>query len=179
MTLVNRALRTPLALLLATTATLAGMASAHAGTRLDLAASRYTETADGALLLNAEPVRLSHQPALVASDCIAVEAASGRASGGRTMLVNRCAHAVEVSYCLVADEVRSLRCEDIGRRGFASVAIAAHGRVPVATATPIGADLQWVACQAGDHRYSTLIDNGTRGECLVAEGPTALAGRGD
>jgi len=178
MTRFLHSLRTPAAVLLVATATLAALPAARADGRLDLAASRYTETADGALLLGDAPVRLAHQPGLVASHCIRVETPGGRQAGGRSSLVNGCDHAVDVSYCIDADEARTLRCDAVGRRGFASVAIAARGRLPVAAPTPAGAELQWVACRAGDDHYSTLTDDGRRGECLVAEGPTAIARSG-
>lgn len=180
MTLHTRTRHLPLAALLVTAAAALACSPASLAapldSRLDLAASRYTETPDGALLLSAESVRLAHQPALVASHCVRVDTASGRAAGSRTSLVNTCDQALEVSYCIASDEAGALRCSAIGRRGFASVTIAAHGRSEITAPAPIGADVQWVACKAGVDHYSTLTDDGTRGECLVAAGPTAIAG---
>ena len=179
MTLHTRTRHLPLAaLLVSATAALACSPAVHAAPldgRLDLAASRYTETPDGALLLSTDSVRLAHQPALVASHCLQVETASGRAAASRTSLVNTCDHALEVSYCIESDEAGALRCSAIGRRGFASVAIAARGRSEITVPAPVGAEVQWVACKSGPDHYSTLTDDGTRGECLVADGPTAIA----
>lgn len=174
---MNRTLRTlrlPLALIFAGAA---GIAAADTASRLDLAASSYTETPDGALLLNAEAVRLAHDPALVASDCVKVDTGLGLRNSTRTTLANTCATAITVSYCVASEDGGSQRCDDIGRRGFESVTIAAGGRAAVAASTPVGADLHWVACKAGDASYSTLTDNGSRGECLAATGPTAIAER--
>lgn len=177
---MNRTLRTlrlPLALILGSAAGLASAAAADSATRLDLAASAYTETADGALLLNAEPVRLVHRPELVASNCVKVETGFGGYSSARTSLANTCGTAITVSYCIASDEPGAQRCDDIGRREFQSATLAAGGRLALAASTPVGTDVRWVACEAGDDRYSTLTDNGSRGECLVADGPTAVAER--
>jgi len=159
----------------AAAATLALAPAAHADEGLRLAAGSYTETADGALLLNAEPVRLSHAPALVASSCITVESNHRLRSSSRTQLVNSCTHAVKLSYCIAADDRSAHACSDVGRRGFDSTTIAAGQRLTLANNVPVDADVRWVACQAADNHYSTLIDDGARGECLVGEGPTALA----
>ncbi|MBA4286191.1 MAG: hypothetical protein C0434_11740 [Xanthomonadaceae bacterium] len=169
-------LRPSLSLLLAASIA-AALPAAHADAALNLATSSYTETADGALLLNAEPVRLSHVPTLVASDCIKVESGGLARQRDRTQLVNTCAHAVKLSYCIASDGNGNgaMRCDRIGRRGFEAATIAAGKRLTVATTVPVDADIRWVACRAGEHHYSTLIDDGTRGECLVAEGPTAIA----
>lgn len=167
-------LRPSLTLLLAAAA-LAALPAAHADAPLNLAASTYTETPDGALLLNAEPVRLSHAPALVASQCVRIETGGVTRARDRRQFVNDCGHAVTVSYCIAADGAGARRCDDIGHRGFDSVAIPAGGRIAIAAALPIDAEINWVGCRAADNHYSTLIDNGLRGECLVAEGPTAIA----
>ena len=159
-------------LLLAASAT---VTAAHADAPLNLATSAYTETADGALLLNAEPVRLSHAPSIVASNCIRVESGSVTRQRDRTHLVNGCAHAVKLSYCIAADSTGAMRCDRIGRRGFESVAIAAGDRITIAATVPVDADINWVACRSANNHYSTLIEDGSRGECLVAEGPTAIA----
>ena len=169
---------TPLRLLLlAAVTTIAAMPAAQADGPLNLAASSYTETADGALLLNAEPVRLSHAPSIVASDCVRVESGHVTRQRDRTQLVNGCAHAVTVSYCIDADSSGAMRCDRIGRRGFESVAIVAGGRLTVPATVPVDADILWVACRAAEHHYSTLINDGRRGECLIAEGPTAIAAK--
>lgn len=167
-------LRPSLSLLLAASIA-AALPAAHADAALNLAASSYTETADGALLLNAEPVRLSHAPALVANDCIKVESSGAIRQRDRTQLVNACAHAVKLSYCIDSDGKGVRHCEHIGRRDFEAVTLAAGKRLTVATTVPVDADIRWVACRAGDQHYSTLIDDGTRGECLIAEGTTAIA----
>lgn len=167
-------LRPSLSLLLAASIA-AAVPAADADAVLNLASSAYTETDDGALLLSVEPVRLSHAPALVASDCIKVESSGLARQRERTQLLNTCAHAVRLSYCIASDGNPAMRCDRIGRRGFEAVTIAAGKRLTVATTVPIDADIRWVACRAGDQHYSTLIDDGTRGECLVAEGPTAIA----
>lgn len=82
---------------------------------------------------------------------------------------------MRLSYCIAADGQGAMRCDRIGRRGFDSVALAAGQRLTIAAAVPVDADIHWVACRAGHDHYSTLIDGGQRGECLIAEGPTAIA----
>lgn len=149
--------------------------AAESKVRLDLASSSYTETADGALVLNAEPVRLAHAPTIVASNCIRLESGKLTRQRDRARFVNDCAEPVTLSYCIAADDVGAMRCDQIGRRGFESIEIAARGRATIAASLPVDADVRWVACQSADNHHSTLIDNGTRGECLVSAGPTAVA----
>lgn len=164
----------PLALLITATACLAAIPAAQADATL-LAASNYTETADGSLLLKSEPVRLSHDDSAVASNCISVRGNGGMRQRDMAMLVNHCAYAVKVSYCIDAEQSTAKRCDAIGRRGFESVEIAAGSRLALNGFAPVDADISWVACKASDSTYSTLINKGTRGECLVEQGPTTIA----
>lgn len=174
MTLTSPLLKS-FAVLVATTAGLASLPAAEAADTLRLAAGGYTESADGTLLLNAEPIRLSHAPERVASACVSVDSRVGLRGQHRTMLVNTCGHPITLSYCIVADGHGAARCSDVGDRGFAAIELAAGASAAVAASAPIGAELNWVACKSGSDGLSTLIANGTRGECLVSDGPTAIA----
>ncbi len=170
--------RTSLTLLLSAVACFAAVPVAQADATL-LARSNYTETADGSLLLKTAPVRLSHEAAAVASDCISVTSGASLHQRDTAMLVNRCNYAVKLSYCIDAEDGGARRCEAIGRRGFESVQIAAGSRLALNHGAPVDAEINWVACKAGDSTYSTLINNGTRGECLVEQGPTTIATTGE
>lgn len=174
LTLLSR----PLALLITASACLAAIPVAQADARSDmtlLATSNYTETADGSLLLKSEPVRLSHDASAVASNCISLRGNADMRQPDVTALVNHCAYAVKVSYCIDAEQGAAKRCDAIGRRGFESVEIAADSHYTLNGVAPVDADISWVACKASDSTFSTLINKGTRGECLVEQGPTTIA----
>lgn len=174
MTARTRSLLRPLNLLLTAAAALAAMPAAHAD-NIQLASSDYSETSEGALVLRHEPRRLTHQASEVASDCISLKADASLHQRSNAMLVNHCAHAVKVSYCIDAEDGGARRCAAIGHRGFDAVAIAAGAQLALSGAMPVDAGINWVACKAGEATYSTLINNGTRGECLVEQLPSTLA----
>lgn len=172
----TRSLLRPLNLLLV--AAIAAMPAVHAGSPADniqLASADYRETSEGALVLRHEPRRLSHQASEVASDCVSLKADTSLHQRGSAMLINHCAHAVTVSYCVDAEDGGARRCAAIGHRGFEAVAIAAGAQLALSGAMPVDAGINWVACKAGEATYSTLINNGTRGECLVEQLPATLA----
>jgi len=175
MTLNPSLLRKSLLLSIAATASLATIPTVQAADLQRLAAGDYTESADGKLLLNAEPIRLSHAPERVASACVTVDSRVGLRGQHHTKLVNTCDYSVKVSYCIATEGQGAARCNTVGHRGFKALEIAAGGHATVTESAPIGAELNWVACKVDRDSVSTLIDNGTRGECLVSEGPTAIA----
>lgn len=122
--------------------------------------------------------RYTHQAKLVASNCLSLES---RRVGIRTIvpqLVNTCAYATSFSYCIDGADADTSTCDTVGHRKAESYRVEPRARFAIRDDEAVtDAYVDWVACRAdaNTNAISTLIADGTRGECLGADGNVQTA----
>jgi hypothetical protein len=118
----------------------------------------------------------THQAKLVASNCLSLESRRVGIHDTEPTLVNNCAYATAVSYCIDDMDAGARACDAVGHRKAESHRIEPRAAIAIqANAAWGNADLDWVACKADTTKTSTLIANGTRGECLGTDGSVQTA----
>ncbi len=142
-------------------------------TTLDTAS--FKELEDGTLVgLRTAPasatVHYAHQSKLVANDCITLEMRRHYINEEMPALVNHCDYTVAISYCIDNQEAGKGACQAVGHRkiDMQYIGPGAELKLPHA-ATFAGDEIEWVACRSGDSVVTSLINDGTRGECLSDE----------
>lgn len=156
------------------TAGFTGAASAASAEKAD--AARLTEMADGTLLVYradtviVTPVRYAHQPDLVASNCLNLESRWVSAASRMPALVNRCSYPVTVSYCSDGSHGSNGACAAVGHRKLEAHRIEPGVAMRLDQISATAEEVFWVACRSTRAGVmSTLIENGTLGECLGEE----------
>ena len=135
-----------------------------------------TELANGTLVAYrtnpaaATQVHYAHQAGLVASDCLSLDTRRLAANATMPVLTNRCAYPVAVSYCFDGSPDRESACDAVGHRKMESRRIDPGAVLPLKREAAAADQVIWVACRNLDGSvFSSLIQDGTRGECLGAE----------
>jgi hypothetical protein len=147
----------------------------------DGAALILREQADGRLVAvqhgsrGLEVVAMRHRADAVASDCIALETRSGPGVRQTPMLRNRCAHEVAVSYCIESDSGSRSSCDAVGVRDLKATRLAAGAALTLSGSATPDAQVNWVACRGDAEAISSLIDGGSRGECLATADDAVIA----
>ena len=143
---------------------------------------QITELPDGSLVTSVKGTGVvvhahyTHQAKLVASNCLSLEARRVGLHDLEPELVNNCAYATAFSYCVDNADVDTEACDSVGHRKAESYRIEARATFPIRNVAA-GPDtyVGWVACHADVTAISTLIANGTRGECLGNDGSAQTA----
>lgn len=131
------------------------------------------EQPDGSLIalqqtakqLRAVPLR--HQDDAVASDCITLERRGGPTNQRTSVLRNRCAHTVAVSYCIEELSGSARACESLGKRDLQTAQVAAGETLALAHQAAADKQVNWIACRVDADAVSSLTERGSRGECLT------------
>jgi len=112
-------------------------------------------------------VTLRHQDDAVASDCITLERRGGPTQQRASVLRNRCADTVAVSYCIEEMSGSARACENLGKRDLQTAQVAAGETLALAHQAAAEKQVNWVACRVDADVVSSLTERGTRGECLT------------
>lgn len=131
------------------------------------------EQSDGSLIvlhptakqLRAVPLR--HQDDAVASHCITLERRGSLTHQRTSVLRNRCAHTVAVSYCIEEVSGSTRACEGLGKRDLQTAQVAAGEALTLAHQAAADKQVNWVACRVDADAVSSLTERGSRGECLT------------
>lgn len=119
---------------------------------------------------------IAHADDAVASGCVRLETRDGPRGRRQSMLHNDCRHDVALSWC-VADGNGSgggRPCAEVGSRDTTMTRLAAGASLAV-DVDAVDAEIRWVACRSEADAHSSLIDGGTRGECLAPVGEPLVA----
>jgi hypothetical protein len=154
------------------------MGAAQADPSFPIVDSQVREAAGGWLVayrpISQAPVRVRHQNALLASDCVAIEVRPMVGHGREPVLRNRCTHPIALSYCIDDDATDAHACRAVGHRRVETRRIEPGAALDLPMDVLARRDVNWVACRAEAAAVS-LVEGGMYGECLGDAGGPGVA----